>query len=244
MKNSLISVIIPCYNEWTHVVGLVHHVFSVFHNEVQVIVSDQSKDQIIFHSLEEYKGNILKDTGHNLIYTKSPWNCRAETMNHGAGFATGDIVLFLHADNQLPIQAYEELKSIDLAQYIWWGFLKLYSPFTFWTTIMTAFWNMRRMRSKQFFGDNAIWCSRTVFESLWWFPKMKLFEDVKFSQMMSDYAFSHKKAIFVSNYPTITSSRKYIEWWFRTIFRIQMKLQILYKLGFYKDDFQNDYYKK
>ncbi len=232
-----VSVIIPCYNEWTYVSDLVHHVFSVFHNEVQVIVSDQSKDQIIFLSLEHLKNN-------NFIYTKSPWDCRAETMNHGAGFATGDIVLFLHADNQLPIQANEELKHIELHMYCGWWFLKLYSPITFWTSIMTIFWNKRRMRSKQFFGDNAIWCSRKVFESLWWFPKMKLFEDVKFSQMMSDYAFSHKKAIFVSNYPTITSSRKYIEWWFRTIFRIQMKLQILYKLGLYKDEFQNDYYKK
>jgi len=38
-------------------------------------------------------------------------------MNQGANFATGDIVLFLHADNQLPIQAYEELKRIDLHMY-------------------------------------------------------------------------------------------------------------------------------
>lgn len=243
MSNT-VSVIIPCYNEWARVADLVHHVFSVFHNEVQVIVSDQSKDQIIFSSLEYYFNNHNLHMMKDFIYTKSFGHCRAETMNQGANFATGDIVLFLHADNQLPIQAYEELKRIDLHMYCGWWFLKLYSPITFWTSIMTTFWNMRRMRSKQFFWDNAIWCSRKVFESLWWFPKMKLFEDVKFSQMMSDYAFSHKKGIFVSNYPTITSSRKYIEWWFRTIFRIQMKLQILYKLGLYTDEFQNEYYKK
>ncbi len=239
MKHNLnaISVIIPCYNEWARIADLVHHVFSVFHNEVQVIVSDQSSDQIIFHSLEHIESD-------NFIYTKSPWNCRAETMNHGAWFATGDIVLFLHADNQLPIQAHEGLRNLDLHRYIWWWFLKLYSPFTFWTSIMTTFRNIRRIKSKQFFGDNAMRCSRKVFENLWWFPKMKLFEDVKFSQMMSDYAFLHKKEIYVSLYTTVTSSRKYREQGFWKTFLMQMKLQILYKLGLYKDDFENEYYGK
>lgn len=237
MYNS-ISVIISCYNEWSRIADLIHHVFSVFRNEVQIIVSDQSQDQIINNSLEIYKNN------QNFIYTKSPWNCRAETMNHGASLATGDILLFLHADNQLPIQANHELRNLDLDKYVWWWFLKLYSPFTFRTSIMTTFWNLRRITSKQFFGDNAMRCSRKIFQELWCFPKMKLFEDVKFSQMMSDYALLHKKDIYVSSYPTVTSARKYIEWWFCRVFRLQTKLQVLYRLGLYKDNFQKEYYKK
>lgn len=240
--NNTISVVIPCYNEWSRIADLIHHVFSVFHNEVQIIVSDQSYDQIILDSLEKFKNNTLKEVSQNIIYTKSPWNCRAETMNHGASLATGDIVLFLHADNQLPIQVNQELRNIDLDKYVGWWFLKLYSPITFWTSIMTAFWNLRRVKSKQFFGDNAMWCAKKVFNKLWWFPRMKLFEDVKFSQMMLDYALSHKKDTYVSRYPTITSSRKYIEWWFWKVFLMQMKLQFLYKIGLYSDKFQKEYY--
>lgn len=235
MTNS-ISVVIPCYNEWTRVGELVYHVLSIFQHEVQVIISDQSNDQIIFHSLKHYKDN------QNIIYTKSTGDCRAETMNHGASLASWDILLFLHADNQLPIQANTELKHIDLSHYIWWWFLKLYSPFTFWTNMMTTFWNIKRVRSKQFFGDNAMWCSKKVFEELWWFPRMKLFEDVAFSKTLLDYTKWNNKDIYVSLYPTITSSRKYSQWWFRRVFWLQTKLQILYKLGLYNDNFQQKYY--
>lgn len=234
-----ISVIIPCYNEWTRVTDLVRHVFSIFDDDVQVIVSDQSGDQLISNSLEEYRNN------QNFIYTKSPWSCRAETMNHGARYASADILLFLHADNQLPLEVNKELKDVDLGSYTWGGFLKLYSPFTFWTSIMTSLWNQKRKNSRQFFGDNAMRCERTTFGVLWWYKSMKLFEDVDFSKRILEYALSCGKDIYVSQYPTITSSRKYAEKGFWKIFFLQTKLQILYKLGLYNDTkFHHKYYKK
>lgn len=231
-----ISVVIPCYNEWARLVVLVDHVFSLFHHEVQIIICDQSQDQIIVHSLEKYKDN------QNLIYTRSPWNCRAETMNHGAQFATGDILLFLHADTQLSNGIVQELECLDIAHYCAWWFLKFYSPYGFWTSVMTTIRNERRKRSKLFFGDNAMRCVRKVFEELGWYAKMKLFEDVEFSTRIRDYAEKNDKAIFVSSIPVITSARKYIQQWFWHTLYLQTKLQIKYKLGLYSDDFEKQYY--
>ena len=108
-----ITVIIPCFREKPEKVrSLVDHVLTVFHNDVQVIVSDQSHDEGLQNLIDQYH-----PTDHRVVYTPSPGSCRAHTMNHGASFATGDILVFLHADNTLPLQAYDELSMLELTQY-------------------------------------------------------------------------------------------------------------------------------
>ncbi len=234
--NNNISVIIPCYNEWAIVWELVRHVLAIFDNQVEIIISDQSSTDEIFTSCKSYLNS-------QVVWTKSPGNCRSATMNHWANFATGDLLVFLHADTQLPIEAKHELTSLDLKKYIGWGFMKVYSPYTFWTSIMTTLLNWIRIYSKQFFGDNVIFCSRSVFLELWWYSTIKLFEDVERSKRVSEYAKKHHQQIYVCEYPVITSSRKYIVWWFWNVFFQQMKLQIKYKFWLFDDTvFFSEYY--
>ncbi len=224
-----ISIIIPCFQESPDKIAhLTEHLLSVFHHQAQIIISDQSHDDRIAQLI-----NKLNDT--NIIYTSSPWNSRAQTMNHGAQYATGDLLLFLHADNTLPVQAHNELTTLDLTQYCGGGFLKYFAPVTFWTSVMSTWRNSWRRRSKKFFGDNSIFCSKKVWKEIWWYADMQLFEDVDFSDRLSKYAHTHHLQVYVSPYPTITSSRKYTTHGFWRVFWLQTKLIVLYKLSWYND---------
>jgi glycosyltransferase involved in cell wall biosynthesis len=232
-----ISVIIPCYNEWSRVWELVRHILSIFENQIEIIISDQSSTDEIFMSCKMYLNT-------SVLWKKSPGTCRAQTMNYWASFATGDLYVFLHADTQLPLQAKNELERLELNTYLGGWFLKLYGPFTFWTSVMTIVWNQRRKKTKQFFWDNAIFCSKEIFEKLWWYANMKLFEDVDFSKRLFDFALQEKKDIFVCLYPVITSARKYIQQGFWKVLFLQMKLQLKYKLGLFDGvSFAREYWK-
>lgn len=242
-SSNTISLIIPCYNEWSRLADLVRHVFSVFDNKVQIIVSDQSQDQIISDSLEKYKNNLNSQQSQNFIYTKSPGSCRAETLNYGAGFANGDILLFLHADNQLPIEAKRELEEIDLVEYIGWCFQEFAHPNMTLVWLLEVYWNRHTRRTLQFFGANAMWIKKDVFHELWWFAKMRLFEDVDLNDKMRTYVREYKKKLYISPYITLISSRKFKERGFWSVFFLQIKLIIKYRLGLYTDEFEKEYYR-
>ena len=97
-KHKKISVIIPCYNEEKSISAVIERALD--DPNVEVIVSDGgSKDRTI-EICHQYPVDIVA-VGKN----------RSECLNHGASIATGDILLFLHADTMLPQKWGERVRS-------------------------------------------------------------------------------------------------------------------------------------
>lgn len=109
---------------------------------------------------------------------------RASQMNAGAAAARGDVLLFLHADTRLPPDAGRLVgREIDRGRP--WGRFDVriegHSPLL---RIVARAMNLRSRWSGIATGDQAIFATRSAFESVGGFPDIPLMEDIVFSRRM------------------------------------------------------------
>jgi rSAM/selenodomain-associated transferase 2 len=105
---------------------------------------------------------------------------RAAQMNAGAAAASGDALLFLHADTTLPDRA-ADLVAGALENSLWGRFdvrIEGRSPLL---AVVAFFMNWRSRLTGIATGDQAIFVRREAFAG---FPEIALMEDVAFSKAM------------------------------------------------------------
>lgn len=105
---------------------------------------------------------------------------RAAQMNAGAAAAKGDVLLFLHADTVLPVDADEVVLQAARA-HAWGRFdvdIEGASPLL---AVIGFFMNLRSRLTGVATGDQAIFVRRTDFPG---FPEIALMEDIAFSKSM------------------------------------------------------------
>jgi rSAM/selenodomain-associated transferase 2 len=101
-------------------------------------------------------------------------------MNAGAAVATGDALLFLHADTRLPPDA-DALVAAALARRDWGRFDVRIDGRSPLLPVIAWFMNQRSRLTGIATGDQAIFVRREVFPG---FPEIALMEDVAFSVAM------------------------------------------------------------
>lgn len=172
----LISVIIPTLNEEDFIE---HSIKSAFRSPepVEVIVVDGGS---VDKTAEKAAG-----LGTQVFACKS---CRARQMNHGASKATGDILLFLHADTILP-EGFEQtvkeaLKPSDVSA----------GAFSFGVDAegmkYRALERCVNLRSRFFsmpYGDQAFFVRREVFEKAGGYPDIPIMEDVELIKRLKQH---------------------------------------------------------
>ena len=103
-------------------------------------------------------------------------------MNEGAKVSQGEILLFLHADTQLPEQVGQVIESA-LAKHTAVGGrfnIRFDSP-SVWGRVISTFMNHRSRLTGIATGDQALFVRRHVFELLRGFSEIPLMEDIEFS---------------------------------------------------------------
>lgn len=105
---------------------------------------------------------------------------RAAQMNAGAAAATGDALLFLHADTRLPEDADAAVLGA-LATHAWGRFDVAIDSEDPRLAVIAFFINRRSRLSGIATGDQAIFVRRDAFAG---FPPIALMEDVAFSRTM------------------------------------------------------------
>ena len=110
----MISIIAPLYNEGRTVEGLVSHLRALrgLHEAILVDASDQAES--LQGSWRPLTGFTDTETGKpsiRIISTDQPG--RSRQMNLGAKAATGDILLFLHCDTRLPVNAIAMVEQVS-----------------------------------------------------------------------------------------------------------------------------------
>jgi rSAM/selenodomain-associated transferase 2 len=106
---------------------------------------------------------------------------RATQMNAGASCASGDILLFLHADTRLPDSALAELLAFGRSRRHWGRFDVRLSGRRALFVVVAWFMNQRSRLTGIATGDQAIFARRSVFEGLRGFAPLPLMEDVELS---------------------------------------------------------------
>jgi rSAM/selenodomain-associated transferase 2 len=104
---------------------------------------------------------------------------RARQMNAGAAVARAPVLLFLHADTQLPPEA-DQLIAQALSQGAAWGrFDVRIAGQARMLRVVAAFMNARSRWTGIATGDQAIFLRRDTFEHIGRFPDQPLMEDVE-----------------------------------------------------------------
>ncbi len=190
------SFIVPVYREFQIINSTIDHLMSLQEfNDVEIIVADGDR--------EECTLNEIINTGVKKILCPKG---RARQMNCGAAEATGDVLVFLHADTRLPENA---LKKIDAAledKAIVGGAFDLgidSERFAFRVVEKVASWRSRLTRIP--YGDQAIFLRRDYFLALGGFQDIPLMEDVELMQRVK----RNQGNILILREKVKTSSRRW-----------------------------------
>lgn len=146
-------------------------------------------------------------------------------MNAGAQAAKGDVLLFLHADTELPEEALAMIESLLQDQRVCGGNFSLaFDGETREAKLLTKLYPLLRLGG-MCYGDSAIFIRRNVFEQLGGYRDYPIFEDCDlYSRMKRTGTFVRLPAV------AVTSSRRF-EGRFISTFALWVTMQVLYWLG-------------
>ena len=211
-----LTIIIPVFNEAGYIRECLERLQSCRERGHEIIVVDGGSED---HTQDFING--LADT----ILT-SPRG-RALQMNTGAGRATGDVLLFLHADTRLPDDADLLIASQMENKAPCWGRfdIRLSGRHPLFR-IIESFMNIRTRLTGINTGDHAIFISRDLFNAIGGFKEIPLMEDIELSKRLKKIAqpvcLRHK---------VITSSRRWEEGGIIKTVLMMWILRLRYYLG-------------
>ena len=110
---------------------------------------------------------------------------RAMQMNAGAQQASGTVLLFLHADTLLPDHADLLIaKALADNRAVWGRFDVRIAGRSHMLRVVAALMNFRSRISGIATGDQAIFMTRTAFDTVGGFPVQPLMEDIEISRRL------------------------------------------------------------
>ncbi len=187
----MISIIVPVLNEESVIERLLKSL--PYGENIEVIIVDAESHDRTLDIARRYPVQIIH----------SPRG-RALQMNAGAKAARGDVLLFLHADCCVDESGLKALEKYTALNFIGGCFThKIDSPKWIYRGIETT-GHWRALVSKVFYGDQAIFVRRDIFQRIGGFDLIPLFEDAVFSKKLS-----RRGKTVVLDYPATVLPRRW-----------------------------------
>lgn len=138
-----LSIIIPAWNEAALIVDAVNSARRIA-DEV-IVVDGRSND---------HTARLAHKAGAKVILAEKG---RGAQLHAGALAASGDVLLFLHADARLPQYARDVLaKSFSDPSIVGGNFLIEFLPRSWFTQILVPFNDIRHWLTRRYYGDSGI----------------------------------------------------------------------------------------
>lgn len=131
---------------------------------------------------------------------------RGGQLNRGASATQGDVLLFLHADTELPDQAAETIRQALDTGAVGGGFSLRFAGQHRTMDLFAANINRRTRLTQCPLGDQAHFVRRQVFEDLGGYRDWPILEDLDFARRLKQAG-----PVTVLEPPVVTSPRRYLE---------------------------------
>jgi rSAM/selenodomain-associated transferase 2/rSAM/selenodomain-associated transferase 1 len=187
-----ISIIIPAINEADNIANTIESIGPGDKKEV-IVVDGGSNDDTV---------GIAKSLGARVITSAPP---RARQMNRGAAQATGDVLVFLHADTRLP-EKFEDFifNSFKQPKMVAGAFELRMDSHMPGLRLIERLANWRSRFLKMPYGDQAIFISSRVFHQIGGFPVIPIMEDFELVRRLRKQG-----KIVTLSIPVFTSPRRW-----------------------------------
>ena len=165
----LVSVVVPVLNEAAALPGLLDRLARA---AVEVVVADGG-------SADGSAEIARRHPSRPVVCATGPG--RARQMNAGAAAAGGDVLLFLHADTQVPDDAAERIVAALGRDpgLVGGNFALRFDGDDGFSRLLGAWYRVQR-RTGVYYGDSAVWVRHDVFDELGGYRPLPIMEDYDF----------------------------------------------------------------
>ncbi len=235
---STVSIIVPILNEANNLPHLFTHIAGLNPSLQQIILVDGGSNDDSFEWAQKFIADLnnSNQSAINWQVVKSQAD-RARQMNKGASLATSDILLFLHADTELPTHAVADIQTA-MQKSEWGRFdvrLNSRQPMLW---VVSHMINLRSRLTSIATGDQAIFITRKLFEQVGGYPQQALMEDVELCKQLKAKS---KPACLKTK--VITSARRWEQHGTCRTILLMWQLRFDYWRGVSADNIKARYYK-
>ena len=153
---------------------------------------------------------------------------RAMQMNAGADQATGDLLLFLHADNRLEPESYQKmLECMKIPKLIGGAFTLCIESDKWSINLINQLANIRSRYFGLVYGDQGVFVRAEVFKNMNGFSPIPIFEDLDFYRRLKK-----KGPVNLLKEKAHTSSRRWVKEGIAFTTARNILIVLLFGLGF------------
>lgn len=169
-----LSFIIPVLNESENIRRILQPMTAFRHNGHEVIIVDGGSHDNTVELSQPLVDQVIESA-----------KGRAKQMNNGASQATGDVLVFLHADTCLPEFATQMIETgLKKSNGLWGRFDVELSGSKSILRIIATVMNLRSRWTGIATGDQCIFVRREAFDKINGFPELSLMEDIALSKQL------------------------------------------------------------
>jgi rSAM/selenodomain-associated transferase 2 len=210
-----LSIIMPVLNEAAEIEAALRALAQFRARGVEVIMADGGSS--------DRTADLAAPLANRIVIAPRG---RAAQMNAGAAVATGDVLLFLHADTQLPADADRLVRDgLNTSRHIW-GRFDVRIEGGGLLGIVAAMMIARSRLTGIATGDQAMFMTRVAFEAVGGFPQIALMEDVALSARLKRLGLPLALSAHV-----ITSGRRWRKHGLLRTVILMWRLRLAYFLG-------------
>jgi rSAM/selenodomain-associated transferase 2 len=174
MARPALSIVMPVLNEASGLASALQALAPFAAHGAQIIVADGGSS--------DGSGDLALAAGATVV--PAPRG-RALQMNAGAQQASAGVLLFLHADTQLPDHADQLIaQALTGGPAVWGRFDVRIAGRSPLLRVVAAFMNARSRYSGIATGDQALFITRAAFDAVGGFPAQPLMEDIEMSKRL------------------------------------------------------------